>query len=277
MSQADLIDLCASICALEKSIGSYIIEEQANIMSSSVERKGKIDFVTYVDKEVEKRISSALLNYLPNAGIISEECATKCVSEEYCWVVDPIDGTSNFIHNSGPYCISIALLHNQEPILAVVYELSQNELYYAWAGGKAYMNGRPIQCNSTRILSDTIVGFGFSYSEEKIKSFIPNLSSIAPQSTIRCQGSAAAEICYIAKGIYGAYVHNDLHLWDIAAAALILKQAGGGYCNFQLSSNLMECNSFIAFNNRSILSALLSRINGNSDSLSAHDSVKLYS
>lgn len=277
MSQADLIDLCASICALEKSIGSYIIEEQANIVSSSVETKGKIDFVTYVDKEAEKRISSALLKYLPNAGIISEESAAEYGSEEFCWVVDPIDGTSNFIHNAGPYCISIALLHNQEPILAVVYELSQNELYYAWKDGRAYMNGQPIQCNSIRILSNAVVGFGFSYSEEKIKSFIPNLSSIAPQSTLRCKGSAAAEICYIAKGIYNAYIHNDLHLWDIAAGALILKQAGGGYCNFQLSSNLMECGSFIAFSNRSILSALLPQIDGLSTSLSDHDIIKLYS
>ncbi|MDD6209175.1 MAG: inositol monophosphatase family protein [Bacteroidales bacterium] len=275
MSQADLIDLCAQICALEKNIGNYILEEQKNIVLSSIEEKGNIDFVTYVDKEVHNRLNSSLQRYLPEASIISEEGGKDNLGKEYYWVIDPVDGTTNFIHNSGPYCISIALFHGQEPILGVVYELTNNELYYAWKDSKAYMNGRPIFCSPNRTISNAVVGFGFSYNQTQMKEFIPFLSKIAPLTTIRNQGSAAAEICYIAKGCYDAYVHNDLHIWDIAAASLILKQAGGNYCNFKSSSNILDCQTFIGFNNRSIQSSILSQSGQHKST--KQEEIKLYS
>lgn len=258
MQQEVLIELCSKLCELKRDMGCYILNEQKTMTASSIEEKGRNNYVTHVDKQVDRMLADSLRELLPQAGIITEESGSTGEEEEYYWVVDPIDGTSNYIHNSGPFCISTALMQNKKPILGVVYELTKNELYYAWEGSKAYLNGMEIGCSSNRSLTDAMVGFGFSYDSKLIKKFAPLVLKLSETTTTRCQGSAAAEICYVAKGSYEAYIHNDLKIWDYAAAALILKQAGGGICNMKGNLCPFGSRDIIAYNHPDTRTALLS-------------------
>ena len=258
MRQEVLIDICANLCALCKEVGLYALDEQKKIglSVSAVEEKGEIDFVTYVDKEVDRRLVESLQELLPSAGFISEESGESGGDKEYYWVIDPIDGTTNYIHGSGTFCISVALIRNEVPVLGVVYEPTKNELYYAWEGSKAYLNGNPINCSSNRLFSKAMVGFGFSYREELTRRITPFVSELSQKTSTRCMGSAAAELCYIAKGAYDGYIHNDLHIWDIAAASLILKQAGGNIRDFSASPQYLRSREIIAYSNQSIYGAI---------------------
>ena len=257
MRQEDLIDICAKLCTIAKTLGQYMFEEQKKIDFSAVEEKGAIDFVTYVDKEVDRRLVDSLREFLPSAGFISEESGKEGGNKEYCWVIDPIDGTTNFIHNAGPFCISIALMQNGTPVLGIVYELTRNELYYAWQGSHAYLNGRPIACSANKQLAKAMIGYGFSYDSKKTQKITPAVSALSEKTSTRCLGSAAAELCYVARGAYDGYFHNDLKIWDIAAAALILKQAGGDICTFDASPEFLHSKEIIAYSNTTICSSLI--------------------
>ena len=258
MQQAVLIDLCSKLCKLKRDMGYYILNEQKTMTVSSIEEKGRNNYVTHVDKQVDRMLADSLRKLLPQAGIITEESGSTGEEKEYYWVVDPIDGTSNYIRNSGPFCISTALVRNEKPILGVVYELTRNELFYAWEGSKAYLNGMEISCSANRSLTNAMVGFGFSYDSKLIRKFAPLVLKLSETTTTRCQGSAAAEICYVAKGGYEAYIHNDLKIWDYAAAGLILKQAGGGICTMKGSPDYFGKRDIIAYNHLDTQAALLS-------------------
>ena len=249
MQQEYLIDICAKLCVITKTLGQYMLEEQKKIDLSTVEEKGSIDFVTHVDKEVDRRLVDSLREFLPSAGFISEESGKEGGDKEFCWVIDPIDGTTNFIHNAGPFCISVALIRNGVPILGIVYELTRDELFYAWQGSRAYLNGRPIACSSNKQLSKAMIGYGFSYDSKRTRKIAPAVSALSEKTSTRSLGSAAAELCYVARGAYDAYFHNDLKIWDIAAAALILKQAGGDICTFDASPEFLHSKEIIAYNN----------------------------
>ena len=263
MQQGDLIDICAKLCAITRTLGQYMLEEQKKIDFSTVEEKGTIDFVTHVDKEVDRRLVNSLREFLPSAGFISEESGKEGGGNECCWVIDPIDGTTNFIHNAGPFCISVALMQNGTPVLGVVYELTRNELFYAWQGSRAYLNGQPIVCSPNRQLAKAMIGYGFSYDSKKTRKIAPAVSALSEKTSTRCLGSAAAELCYVARGAYNAYFHNDLKIWDIAAAALILKQAGGDICTFGASSDFLHSKEIIAYNNTATRDTLMKLLQEN--------------
>ena len=138
----DLNKLLKQVCNSAIEIGNYLKTEQTKLKASAVEMKGLRDYVSYVDKEAEKLLVTALKQYIPNAGFLTEEDTVEQAQKEYTWIIDPLDGTSNYVHGLAPYNVSIALLHNHETILGVVYNPLANEMFTAIKGDKARLNNQ---------------------------------------------------------------------------------------------------------------------------------------
>lgn len=230
----NLEEITKEVRALALEIGSFLREEGRNFQRERVEKKGAHDYVSYVDKESERRIVSRLREIVPEAGFIAEEGSGRFAAEEYCWVVDPLDGTTNFIHGNSPFCVSIALRNKTEILTGVVYEVCRDECFWAWKDSPAYMNGKEIHVSPVSTLDDAFVQLGFPYQAERSREFMVKLVShlYGRVGGLRIQGSAAAELCYVAMGRFEARLELFLGPWDIAAGALILKQAGGEVTTF---------------------------------------------
>ena len=198
----DLKQLAADVCNVATAAGIYLKEERKGFRMDRVEQKSTHDYVSYVDKESEKRIVSALSALLPEAGFIAEEGSASYNNESYCWVIDPLDGTTNFIHDDTPYCVSIALRSRTEMLIGVVYEPTRGECFCAWKDGGAYLNGEPIHVSDVRNIDNAFVITELPYNAERYKPTALHLidSLYGQVGGIRMNGSAAAAICYVAIG-----------------------------------------------------------------------------
>ncbi len=225
----DLDFLTEQVKRLAFEIGAFLREQRQDFHADRVEQKRSHDYVSYVDKESERRIVARLHELLPEAGFMAEEGSGAKVSEKYWWVVDPLDGTTNFIHDNAPYCVSIALMDGSEVLIGVVYECCRDELFWANKNSHAFLNGREIRVSDVKTLDQSLVLFGLPYDAEAYREFVVDLLRRLYGNTcsLRGLGSAAAELCYVACGRYDAYVEGFIYPWDVAAGAIILKQAGG--------------------------------------------------
>ena len=149
--------LTESVCVIARDCGVFLREERKTFSRDSVVSKQAHDYVSYVDKESEKRLVKALSQLLPEAGFITEEGTADYHDEMFCWVIDPLDGTTNYIHDNAPYCVSIALHCGTEMLVGVVYEVCRDECFYAWQGGGAWLNGNPIYVSDVDRLDDAFV------------------------------------------------------------------------------------------------------------------------
>jgi myo-inositol-1(or 4)-monophosphatase len=140
----DYKELCNKVISLSKEIGAFMKKEQEEFSESKVEEKSINSLVSYVDKSAEKMIIDKLSVYLPEAGFIAEEGTSTKVGKVYNWIIDPLDGTTNYIHGLPTYAVSIALRKNEEIVLGVIYEIGMDECFYAYGNGKAYLNDKEI-------------------------------------------------------------------------------------------------------------------------------------
>lgn len=235
MNKEQLDKLTEQVKTLAIEAGAFLISERSKFDRNKVEQKRSHDYVSYVDKTSEKLIVSRLKELLPEAGFIAEEGSAEMNGEEYCWLVDPLDGTTNFIHDNAPYCVSIGLRNKEEMLLGVVFECCRKELYCANKFSPAYLNGKEISVSNISVMDNAAIALGFTYDAERYKEFIVPLVSrlYGNVSTLRLQGSAAAEICYVAAGRFEARIEALIGPWDVAAASIILKQAGGRISDFK--------------------------------------------
>ena len=263
-----LEELTRGVCEIAKQAGAYIREERRKFSLESVERKHAHDYVSYVDKGSEKQIVSALRQLLPEAGFITEEGTTKmeegrCKMEEdsaispqssaLTWVVDPLDGTTNFIHQYAPYAVSIALLQGKEILIGVVYEVCHDECYYAWKGGGAYveLKGESLKLSvSNQKIQDALLCLQLPYNSDAYKPVIKHLIDklYGNVGSIRMCGSAAMALCYVASGRYDGYAEKYIGQWDFMAGALIVKEAGGMVTNYEGSEDFTQGNNVVATN-----------------------------
>ncbi len=227
--------ICRKTNELAQEVGSFIRKERARMDSDSVLTKGKNDFVTSVDKASEEHLVQGLGQIIPGSGFIAEEGTATNNSEKYTWIVDPIDGTTNFIHGAPPYSISIGLREEEQTVLGVIYEITADECFYAYEGGKAYLNGSEISVSETPELKDSLLATGFPYSEfNRMQSFMKTLDYFFHNSHgVRRLGSAAADLAYVACGRYDGFYEYNLKAWDVAAGAFIVQKAGGKVSDFR--------------------------------------------
>ena len=222
-----------SVIEAAKKAGTFIRKERENFSYSNVEIKGLNDMVSYVDKTAEQTIVEALRAILPNAGFIVEE-NTASGTREYNWIVDPLDGTTNFIHGVPCFAVSIALQHKEEIVMGVVYEVSRDECFSAARGKGAFLNGKPIRVSKRKSLSECLVATGFPiYNFSRLDAYMETLRYMMQHTHgVRRIGAAAADLCYLACGRVDAFFEYNLNAWDVAAGALIIGEAGGTVSDF---------------------------------------------
>lgn len=244
----DYQDICLHVQRIARNAGDFIREERRKISASDVETKSTASFVTYVDKTAEKMIVEELRKLIPEAGYVTEEGTAGSAGEQLIWIIDPLDGTTNYIHGIMPSSVSIALAENGEPVVGVVYEIGLNELYYAWKDGPAFLNGREISVTSSSRSEDTLIGTGFPYYDfDRLEDYIDVLRYLMKNTRgLRRMGSAAVDLCYVAAGRFDAFFEHALHPWDVAAGALIVMQAGGKVTDFNGGGNWLFGGEIIA-------------------------------
>lgn len=246
----DLKNICNEVCSLAKSTGKFIAEEQKNIKPEIIETKSINSLVTYVDKTAEEQIVKKLKQLIPGSGFITEENTANNTSEEYNWIIDPLDGTTNFIHKLPCYSISIGLTHKQKLVLGVIYEINLNECFYSWEGAKAYLNGNEICVSPTKTMKDSLIATGFPYYDyAQMDEYLNLFRHLMKNSRgLRRLGSAAVDLAYVACGRFDSFYEYSLNPWDVAAGAFIVKQAGGKVSDFKKGGDYLFGKEIIAAN-----------------------------
>ena len=245
----NLENITNNVVLIAKEVGEFIRQERKNFKYETVEIKGLNDLVSYVDKTSEQSIVKHLQALLPEAGFIVEE-NTKNEIKTYNWIVDPLDGTTNFIHGIPCYAISIALEYQGEIISGVVYEVSQNQCFWAYTKGGAFLNGEKISVSARQTLSDSLIATGFPiYNFSRLEPFINTLTYLMKHTHgIRRIGAAAVDLCYLACGRVDCFFEYNLNAWDVAAGALIVKEVGGTVADFSGTTNWLFGKEIIATN-----------------------------
>ena len=246
---------------IAKEAGAFIRKERQRFKIDSVEHKGFNDLVSYVDKEAEKIIVDRLSKILPEAGFITEEGTKTTKGEEFNWVIDPLDGTTNFVHGVPIFCVSIALMQHEEVILGVVYEVNLHECFYAMKGGGAFCNDTRIRVSAAETLSASLIATGFPYySFDLIDKYLAVLKMLMQSSHgARRLGSAAADLCYVASGRVEGFFEYNLNSYDVAAGALIVAEAGGKVTDFSGGRDFIFGRQILA-TNESIHEEILSNL-----------------
>lgn len=261
----DLKQITEEVCKIAKEGGAFLAKERKTFSRDKVQEKGAHDYVSYVDKETEKLLVERLSKLLPQAGFITEEGTVEFVESDYHWIIDPLDGTTNFIHNYAPFCVSIALSYKSELQIGVVYEVCCDECFYAWKGGKAFMNDEIISVSDVSNMSQAFIGLDLPYNAQRYKQVLNHLIDelYGQVSSIRMNGSAAMSLCYVAIGRYDAWAESFIHPWDFSAGALIIQEAGGMVTDFAGNKDIQE--GFVITSNGLIhdnIVKLLSQYNG---------------
>jgi myo-inositol-1(or 4)-monophosphatase len=246
----DYQGLCSQVCDIVKQAGEFIRKEGEAFSAQSVEVKGLHNFVSYVDKGAEELIIGRLQEILPEAGFIAEEGTCTIRGDRFNWVIDPLDGTTNFIHGLPPHSVSIGLLENNCPVLGVVYEVSLDECFYAWKESPAYLNGKEIHVSDRTKVQDALVATGFPYCDYHLmRSYIDCLEHFLHHSHgVRRLGSAAVDLAYVACGRFEAFYEYGLNPWDVVGGAFILQQAGGRLSDFSGGNNYIFGKELVATN-----------------------------
>jgi len=246
----DLDQLLEKTKSIAKEAGAFIRKERQSFKVENIEHKGFNDLVSYVDKEAEKIIVNGLKAILPDAGFITEEGTDTVQKEVYNWIIDPLDGTTNFIHGLPIFSVSIALKDKNKLLLGVVYEVNLDECFYAVSGKGAFCNGQPIEVSSNPKLSDSLIATGFPYYDfELITNYLEALRRLMQKSQgIRRLGSAAVDLVYVACGRVDAFFEYNLNSYDVAAGALIVMEAGGKVTDFNGGENFLFGRQILASN-----------------------------
>lgn len=245
----DLQKVVQQVISISEEIGAFIRKEQSLFSYQQAEIKGLNDLVSYVDKTSEKMLVEKLAGLFPEAGFIVEE-NTRSDIKDYNWIVDPLDGTTNFIHGIPCFAISIALEHHGEIILGVVYEIARKECFWAYQQGGAYLNGEKISVSGRKTLSESLIATGFPiYNFSKLNHYITTLTYLMQHTHgIRRIGAASVDLCYLACGRVDAFFEYNLNAWDVAAGALIVLEAGGTVCDFKRQNNWLFGREMVATN-----------------------------
>jgi myo-inositol-1(or 4)-monophosphatase len=246
---SDLSLLATQLESAVRETGIWMRHERRQFQREATELKGRNDLVSYVDKEAEKRLMNALSEALPEAGFINEESGTR-KAERYHWIIDPLDGTTNYIHGLPIYAVSVALTDSNDILLGCVYDPEHDELFFAQKGKGAFLNGTPISVSKTPMLKDALIATGFPYSYfNHIDAYLGALKEVLLKSRgIRRPGAAAIDLVWTACGRFDAFYESWLNPWDVAAGILIVREAGGYVTSFSLNNDCISGQEILATN-----------------------------
>lgn len=231
----DHFQLDKEIQELLRKVGKYIHDEFKHFDFDRVAYKAAHNPFTDVDVAADKMLKQVCSQLIPESGFINEELGSQDLDSEYRWIIDPIDGTVNFMHGVPHFCISVALQHNEETVMGHIYQPVSDEMYVAMKGRGATLNGVPIQTSKRHSLETSVVATGFPYgSPDWIDNFLDKVYQVIKKvQGFRRMGSAALDLCYVASGRLDAFFEYQLNPWDVAAGALIVEEAGGKVSDFK--------------------------------------------
>jgi myo-inositol-1(or 4)-monophosphatase len=246
----ELEKLLQDTISIVKETGAFIAQERKTFSEKDVLSKDTNDLVSYVDKEAEARLIEGLGRLLPEAGFVAEESSPQANAAGLSWIIDPLDGTTNFIHQVPSYAISVALASGNEILLGVVYNIPQQEMFYAHKEGKAFMNGREIAVSRHSQMADCLVATGFPVKNfDRLEGFQKTTEYFMKNTRgLRRLGAAAVDLCYVACGKFDGFFEYNLNAWDVAAGALIVERAGGKTSDFTGGNNYLFGKEMIAAN-----------------------------
>lgn len=249
---SELEKLCKESLRIVKDVGGFIGREVGKVGEEAVEEKGLNSLVSYVDREAEKRLVEGLGELLPGSTFLTEEDTVANEDSEQQWIIDPLDGTTNFLHQLPCFSVSVALQRSGRTVLGIVYEVNRQECFYAWEDGGAYLNGKTIEVSRSEKLSDALLATGFPYEEfDWINPYFIVLGDLIQGSRgIRRFGSAAVDLVYTACGRFDAFFEARLNAWDVAGGAFIVREAGGRVTDFRGGEDYLFGGEIIAANPR---------------------------
>ncbi len=232
-----------------RAAGDLIVREMDRVSDISIDIKGKNDFVTEVDTQAEFTIINTIKNSYPDHAFLCEESGASGDSD-FLWIIDPLDGTTNFLHGFPHFAVSIALQHKGRLDQAVIYDPLKQELFTASKGKGAQLNNKKIRVSGHKTLDGALLGTGFPFGDaHKIDEFINSFRSLCPKTAgIRRAGAASLDLAYVACGRLDGFWEYGLKPWDIAAGALIIQEAGGinseisGDVDYMKSGNIISAN-----------------------------------
>ncbi|MDL5034486.1 inositol monophosphatase family protein [Pelomonas sp. APW6] len=254
MTQASLHPMLNVAIKAARAAGSIINRASLDLDILKINSKSPNDFVTEVDQAAEQLIIETLLQAYPDHGILAEESGREHGNKtsEFQWIIDPLDGTTNFIHGFPVYAVSIALAHRGVVQQAVVYDPTRNDLFYATKGRGAYLNDRRLRVSRRTRMSDALIGTGFPFRRgDNFKRYLKMFEAVMQECAgLRRPGAAALDLCYVAAGYYDAFFETGLHPWDVAAGSLIIAEAGGLVGNFTGEADFLHQREIVAGNPR---------------------------
>lgn len=232
-----------------RETAGFIKKEAEKFSQSAIEYKGKNDLVSYVDKEAEKLLVAGLSQIVPESGFITEEgTADKGRAEEYNWVIDPVDGTTNYVHGIPLYSISVALMQGEEVVLGIIAEPNRDEYFYTIKGEKAFLNDKEIRVSPVSKLEESLLATGFPYSKfQDMPAYLNVVGELMPKTHgLRRMGSAAIDLAYVACGRFEGFFEYNLKPWDVAAGAFLVHQAGGKVTTFRSTDDYIFGGELVA-------------------------------
>jgi myo-inositol-1(or 4)-monophosphatase len=230
--------------------GAYIRQQLELLQAKDIELKDDHNFVTYVDRTSEEMLVKELSKMTPGCGFIAEENEYGRNDSELKWIIDPLDGTTNFVHGVPLFAISIALMEGERVIAGVVHEVNRIESFYSWKGGKAFLNGKEIRVSEAKTLKDSLLVTGFPYVRDHILDRYMDLfkAFIQRSQDMRRLGSAATDLAYVAAGRFEGFYEISLNAWDVAAGSFLVSQAGGKVTDFRGSGEFIFGKSLVSSN-----------------------------
>lgn len=235
-----------------RTAGALINRASLDLDRVGVSSKSHNDFVTEVDQAAEEAIIEVLLGAYPGHGILAEESGRThgAKDSEYLWIIDPLDGTTNFIHGFPVYAVSIALAFRGHVQQAVVYDPARNDLFYASKGRGAYLNDRRLRVSRRSRLLEALIGTGFPFRRgDNFKRYLKMFEEVMQHCAgLRRPGAAALDLCYVAAGWYDGFFETGLNPWDVAAGSLMVTEAGGLIGNFTGEADYLYQREVVAGN-----------------------------
>lgn len=229
MNHSNYNPLLEAALPIVKKAGHFLLEHFRKVCTDQIEDKEVNSLVSYVDRQAEAMLVLDLQALLPDATFITEEDTVENQESEYTWIIDPLDGTTNFLFGLPHFAVSVALQHLGEIVVGIVYHPSLEECFHATKGGGAFVNNIPIEVRTAQHLKEALIATGMPFNNLEQVNETLELIRYWKQHTrgVRRLGSAALDLAYVAAGRFDAYVEWGLNAWDIAAGVLLVKEAGG--------------------------------------------------
>ena len=231
-----------------RNAGDIIIRHLNRIDKLTISSKDRNDFVSEVDREAENEIIAVIHKAYPDHGVLAEESGLHKGNDEYQWIIDPLDGTTNFLHGFPQFSVSIALKHKGKLEQAVIYDPMRQELFTASRGNGAYLDNRRIRVSKQSSLEGALLGTGFPYKDMRhLDAYLETFKAlIVDVAGIRRPGSAALDLAYVAAGRFDGFWEIGLNVWDIAAGVLLVREAGGLVGDFEGGHDFLESGNIVA-------------------------------